>query len=45
MGGGPAGLSYLWVQGGMQTWEKMGGRERRSRDQVESSYQGLRLLG
>ena len=41
----PAGPSYSWVQGGRQTWEKMGGREERSGNQGGNSCQGLSLLG
>ena len=29
----PAGFSYLWVWGGLQTWKEMGGRKRRAGDQ------------
>ena len=37
----PTGFSYLWVQGGTQTWKEMGGRERETGDQEDGTYQGL----
>ena len=35
------GFSYLWVQGGPQTWKEMKGRVGEAGDQVDCTYQGL----
>ena len=32
----PAGFSYLWVQGGPETWKKMRGRKGEAEDQAIS---------
>uniref|UniRef100_A0A8C6HNU9 palmitoyl-protein hydrolase n=1 Tax=Mus spicilegus TaxID=10103 RepID=A0A8C6HNU9_MUSSI len=36
----PVGFSYSWVQGGPQTWKKMGGREGEAEDQAKSCQGG-----